>query len=69
MNAIKQFLLKRVVRNVIAQGLKAVVAFVGASRLADWGVEVNLVLLTGAIMGGIELGWDRLKEKTGWSWL
>ena len=61
--------MRKVIRNIVQQGLKGVVALVGAAKLNEWGIEVNLVVMTGAIMGLIELGWEGLKQKTGWKFL
>ena len=69
MGAIKKFIKKKILRNMVQQGLKGAVSFVGASQLKEWGIEFDLVLMTAAIMGLIEFGWEWLKQKTGWKWL
>ena len=56
-------------KKVIRSGIQAALSYIGAAKLASWGVQVDPVALTAAVYAALEALRNVLKQKGGQKWL
>ena len=64
-----KFLWKKWVLGIVKRSLQAAVAYVGAAKLSEWGVQVNTDQLAVALFAGLEALRGLLKHKWGLTFL
>ena len=66
---IKKWLIEKALKKAVKNVIKVAVAWLIANGLTEWGVKIDVIVLTASVLAALEVGRNYLKVEKNISWL